>query len=261
MTYEEIGHIYNFLLKKRVARSYKVKNVGNDERYISSLLDRNVDAIEDLQSFLASQQLRLEILDAQAYNLGGQGYAFVLIPSHTDTEILPTHLRTKELWDAVKDNTRSEVKFTSVVWTSYLYLHLLYALYTQENRPIEAISTYKDTWVTEDDFSARVIEEIEAMRTDETSSDNDLQTIASVLTDASVTDISKRITRFLSAMERFSVLEKRTAEEDGFNFQESDKYIYTQTLWSAVDIARNFYRNASLVLTLPRPQNIKSFSE
>lgn len=260
MTLEEIGHTYSFLLKKRIARSYKAKNIGSDERYIGALLERNIDSISDLQSFLYSQQLKLEILDAQAYNLGDQGNAFVLIPSHSDTEILPTHLRTKELWDAVKDGARNENKYISVVWTSYLYLHLLYALYTQENRPIQAISTFKDTWISEDDFTTRVIEEIEGMRTEE-SSDDEQKTIADVLTDAKVTDISKRVSRFFSAMERFNVLEKLTAKEAGFNFQESEKYIYTQTLWSAVDIARNFYRNASLVLTLPNANNIKSFSE
>jgi len=263
MTMEEIGHIYSFLLKKRIARSYKDKNIGSEERYIGGLLESNIDSISDLQSFLSSQQLRLEVLDAQAYNLGspgGKGNAFVLIPSHSDTEILPTHLRTKELWSAVGDSSRKEVKYISVIWTSYLYLQLLYTLYTQENRPIEAISTYKDTWITEDDFTDRVVEGIESMRNESAPNEKE-KTIADVLTGAKVTDVEKRISRFLSAMERFNVLNKITAKEAGFNFHKPDKYIYTQTLWSAVDIARNFYRNASLVLDLPNQFSIKSLSE
>ncbi len=261
MTPEEIGHIYSFLLKKRIARSFKSKNIDSDERYIGDLLERNLDKVGDLQSFLASQQLKLEILDAQANGLGGRGNAFVLIPNHTDTEILPAHLRTKELWDAVKDGSRNEPKYVSVVWTSYLYLHLLYTLYTQENRSIEAISSYSDTWVTDDEFTTRIIDEIEDLRTKTPPGDGEIMTIAQVLTEAKVTDIGKRVNRFLKAMERFKVLERKTPTETGLNFQESNMHIYIQTLWSAVDIARNFYRNASLVLNLPSAQSIKELSE
>lgn len=263
LSFEEVGLIYNFLLKKRIARSYYTTNITSEERYIANLLEKNIHALDDLDDFLRSQSLKLEIFSAQQYNLSenkkriDQGNAFVIYPTSEEVEIKPAHLRVEQLWEGLKDGARGDKKFVSVVWGAYFYLQLLNFLYTQENRPIEGISMYSDTWVIEDDFATRVTEELESLRSgikEEGDIKEECNAINNILLNASITEIQRRISKFFKAMVRFRILEQR-------RLPDKSQIIYVQTLWSAVDIARNFHRNSSLIISAPDAKSIKTFTE
>lgn len=262
MTPSEIGTIYNFLLKNKVVRGFEAPNIRRNkiEKEIASTLDRNNQRLEDLEEFLATQGVGIRILGAQEYHLATHGYAYVLIRSLNATEI-PAHLNIDQIWTGFRDDRRNDTKQTTVIWTSYLYLHLLYFLYTIDNRTIESISKFHETWLDLDNFKTNVIAAIDDLRRATGEQNYGETQIRACLVASTEKEIQSRVERFIKTLEQVGVLEQMN--DDGFRMGRSDepRSVYRQSLWSAVDVAENFKRYGSLLLNPPEANAVHTLSK
>lgn len=261
MNITQIGQIYNFLIEHKTIRSYESSRIKRSvkERELAQILDTYQQRLDDLDEFLATQGVKLQALNVQDYGIANQGTVYVLIREMSGNEA-PEHLRTKHLWEQLKSSFRKDSKQTTVIWASYLYLQLLHHLYTLDNRAIEAISRFHESWLDADIFQDEVIKVIEQLRARASHPEYATSTIHQELIAATDTDIAKRVTSFLNSMVKLGVLVK--AEDIGLKVgRKESRTIYQQTLWSAVDIAENFKRNAGLLVQRPAETEVHELAK
>lgn len=262
MTLREIGLVYNYFLKHKVIRAYEKRDQrrSKQEKEVADIMELYSERLDDLAEFLETQGLAVRVLGAQEYKLANQGRAYVLLRC-ASSEIVPDHLNIDHIWMLFKDDRRQETKATTTIWTSYLYLHLLYFLYSADSRTIESISRYGDTWVEEEPFKDKVVMAIDQLR-QQGHDKNYIETeIRKTLVDSTEKEVQSRINRFFKVLLRVGVLEIAKGDDFTLDANRSEKVVYRQTLWSAVDIAENFKRYASLLLNPPLEKDVYSLSK
>lgn len=262
MTLTEIGLVYNYILKHKVIRAYEERHQRRtkQEKEVADIMERYSERLDDLEEFLDTQGLAIRVLGAQEYKIARTGRAYIFL-RNASSDSLPSHLNIEHIWTLFKDDRRQETKGKTTIWTSYLYLHLLYFLYTADSRSIESISRFGDTWVEEDKFKEVVIMEVDQLRRREDDAGYVETEIQKTLIDSTEKEVQSRIDRFFKVLLSVGVLEKHKSKDFSFDAERSEKVTYRQTLWSAVDIAENFKRYASLLLNPPSEKDVYSFSK
>ncbi|MDH4565164.1 hypothetical protein E8E95_00500 [Pseudomonas sp. BN414] len=234
MTPEEMGLVFNQLVARRTIYSFAAsgRRRSQEEKDAVEILERQYGRSGDLEEFLRTQGLRLQTIDAFALGLANTGRIYVAV--RDPIERAPEHLATSALLQELIDERRSETAESSAIWATFFLLVLLYFLYTTEDRPIEAISAFKDSSVDLEQFLEEVRHRIEQLRVQSPpAADSPQRRIHDALTNVSDAAIESRVKAFFSSMLGLGVLEPIPGIEG-----------YRQTLWSAVDIATNFQRHA-----------------
>lgn len=234
MTPEEMGLVFNQLVARRAIYSFATsgRRRSQEEKEAVDILERQYGRSHDFEDFLRTQGLRLQTLDAVALGLATTGRIYVAV--RAPLERAPEHLATSALLQELIDERRSETAEVSAIWATFFLLILLYFLYTTENRPIEAISAFKDSAVDLEQFLEEVRHRIEQQRIQiPPAVDTPQRRIHEALTNFSDAAIESRVKAFFNSMLGLGVLEPISGIEG-----------YRQTLWSAVDVATNFQRHA-----------------
>ncbi|SFC47561.1 hypothetical protein [Pseudoalteromonas denitrificans] len=262
MNITNIGQIFNYLAEHKVIRSYEKKGIRRStvERELAKLLDNHLHRLDDLDEFLSTQGMQLKTLNTQEYGIANQGRVYVLIRQLGENES-PAHLQTKQVWEMFKGKSRKDTQKNIVIWTSYLYLHLLHFLYTLDNRPVEGISAFGDTWIDHDIFKEDIIKSIDELRQSKASGPYAESKIYECLCNFKDTEITTRVGRFFTNLIKFGILEQVVDTELRMSRSDTARVIYRQTLWSAVDVAENFNRYASLLIQAPTDNKVYQLSK
>jgi len=262
MTLSEIGQVFNFIFSHKVIRAYETRNErrGKEEKEVASILERYAGRLDDLEEFLTTQGITFHVLGAQDYSLAHQGRVYVFVRSFAAGEP-PPHLGIEHIWTLFKDDRRNESKKDTSIWTTYLFLHLLYFLYTTDSRAIESISRYRDTWVDFDVFKDVIVSSIDELRSARDGVEYPEGQIREQLCASDEREINSRVIRFFKVLVQIGALEK--VADNGFSLgrKDNEREIYQQTLWFAVDIAENFKRYASLLINTPTVSDVYSLAK
>lgn len=241
MTPEEIGLVFNQLVERRALFSFVVpgRRRTEQEKEAVEILERQYGRTSDLEEFLATQGLMLSMQDAISLGVasGGRIYVAVRNPTHR----APGHLAGEKVLQELVDVRRAESLESSAIWATFFFLSLLYFLYTQDERPVEAVSAYKDSVVELEEFLDDTRRQIDKLRSTEMPTDAQQQRIHETLVSLSESTLEARARGFFAAMHRLGVLESIPGVEVRLAGKEP---LYRQTLWSAVDIATNLRRHA-----------------
>jgi hypothetical protein len=235
---QDIGIVYNELRSKRVLYGGPVPGRRRDEREKEAvnILRACAGRYGDLEDFLTTQGLKLIIKDAQALGLPGSHEIYIAV--RNPLAIPPQHLCGDQLIGALTDSRREETSEQTAIWSTFLIMLLLNLIYTQDRRPIGAISQFKDSIVDTEDLLELAQKKIEALRGSPFPTSTRQATIIQTLTSLSEQRLEGRIRAFLRAAVDLGILEKAEAQDS----------VYRQTLWSAVDLAENFRRYAPHLL-------------
>jgi hypothetical protein len=209
------------------------------------ILARTAGRLGDIEDFLSTQGLRLIVRDVQQLGLPGDGVAYIAIRDPSNSA--PTHVRHDQIVRELTDHRRDEGLEQIAVWATFLMLHLLYFLYTRDERPIEAVSACKDSSVDIEDFLDEARRRVEVMRAIQDDSDDTRRiAIRGILTSLSDQKLEARVRTFFRAMISLEILEQ--IDDVAVRLDGRDEPVYRQTLWSALDIAENFRRYAPHLL-------------
>ncbi|MFJ2689432.1 hypothetical protein [Pseudomonas sp. NPDC087336] len=234
MTAEEIGLIFNQLVSRRALYSFALtgRRRLQEEKDAVDILEHQYGRTSDLEDFLRTQGLRMQVLDASAIGLANTGRIYVAV--RDPLQQAPEHLETSALLMELIDERRSETSNAAAVWATFFLLTLFYFLYTIDNRPIEAISAFKDSSVDLEQLLEEAQRRVEQLRVRaEPATEPHQKFVHDVLTNLSDGALENRTKVFFSSMLNLGVLEPIPGVEG-----------YRQTLWSAVDVATNFRRHA-----------------
>jgi hypothetical protein len=234
MTPEEMGLAFNQLVARRALYSFAMngRRRPQEEKEAVEILERQYGRTADLEEFLRTQGLRMQVFDAVALGLAASGRIYVAV--RDPVQCAPQHLATSSLLQELIDERRAETTETAAIWATFFLLALLYFLYTIDDRPIEAISAFKDSSVDLEQFLEEVRRRVEQLRLcAEPTIDPQQKRIHDALTNLSEAALETRVKAFFNSMLSLGVLEP-IPNIDG----------YRQTLWSAVDVATNFQRHA-----------------
>ena len=248
MTPEQIGIVYNELRQSRILFSQAVpgRRRSEGERRAVGILSAAMGRLSDLEDFLETQGLKLVQRRVQEFGIAGEGqiYAVIRDPSLAP----PTHLRGGEILRELIDSRREETTEVVGIRSTFFLLALLFFLYTRDDRPIEAVSAFKDSSVEYEEFLFELKRRISGLKSERNDhADTRRSAMRSALTDLSDKQIENRAEAFLRAMQRVGVLEE--VDDLKSNSEETGNPVFRQTLWSALDLAENFRRYAPHLTT------------
>lgn len=240
MSPAEIGIVYNALVKYRALYTMPVdgRRRSSDESDAVEILRQSMHQ-DDLQEFLETQGMRLEQKDAYSLGLPNAGRVYLLVRM-ADAEP-PEHLSGRDVLRELTDERRGASRESVAIWSTYLMLLLLDFLYTREERPVEAVSKYRDTTVDPDDFVEELQKRIDALEDRKPPEDPEARRVFDVLTQGG-RGVDARGRGFINTMMRLGVLEE--IPKNKIRVTGKARAIYRQTLWSAVDVAENLRRHA-----------------
>ena len=247
MNAQQIGLVYNELRHNRILYGLAVagRRRSETEREAIRILTAAGGRLGDLEDFLQTQGLRLVVRDVQQFGVAGDGLAYAAI--RDPASVPPPHLRGGEILRAVSDSRRDETPEQVAIRATFFTLILLYFLYTRDERPIEAVSSFKDSSVDEEEFLAEARRRIDALNAEhDDGADSRRTAIRTAIVQLTDRQLDKRIEAFLRAMRRVSILEE--IEDVSVNVEGQQRSVYRQTLWSALEIAENFRRYAPHLL-------------
>jgi hypothetical protein len=247
LTPQEIGLVYNEIRTKRVLYSHPARGRRRSEQEVEAvrILVRTSGRLGDMEEFLATQGLRLVVRDVQHLGLPGEGVAYIAVRDASNSA--PQHVKGDQIIRELTDHRRDESQERIAVWATFLMLHLLYFLYTRDERPIEAVSAFKDSSVDIEDFLDEARRRVETMRTAKSvEEDSRRSAIRDILTGLSEQRLEGRIRSFFRAMVTLGILEE--IDDISVRVDGRAEPVYRQTLWSAVDIGENFRRYAPHLL-------------
>ncbi|GAA0571316.1 hypothetical protein [Caenispirillum bisanense] len=247
MTPQQIGLVYNELRQNRILYGQAVpgRRRSESEREAIRILTAAGGRLGDLEDFLETQGLRLVVRDIQQFGLAGDGLAYAAIRNPATAP--PAHLRGGEILRAVTDSRRDETPEQVAIRATFFMLILLYFLYTRDERPIEAVSSFKDSSVDEEEFLSEARRRIDALNAErDDGSDSRRTAIRSAIVGLTDRQLDKRVEAFLGAMKRVGILEE--IKDVSVSVGGLPHVAYRQTLWSALEIAENFRRYAPHLL-------------
>lgn len=246
MNPQEIGIVYNELRTKRVLFGSAIPGRRRSDSEIAAvgILRRCAGRFGDIEEFLGTQGMKMVILDVMALGIPGSGEVYVAVRNPLVTP--PEHVCGGQIIQALTDGRRDESSEQISIWSVFLTLLLLNMLYTQERRPIEAVSAFKDSIVDIEEFLDAARQRIETLRSASPPTDTRQATIIDTLTALTERQLEGRIRSYFKAMADLGVLEK--IENISVKVDGRSEAAYRQTLWSAVDLAENFKRYAPHLL-------------
>lgn len=246
MTPQELGNVYNELRTKRVLFGSAVPGHRRSDSEIAAvgILRRCAGRFGDIDDFLSTQGMKMLVLDVMALGIPGSGEVYVAVRNPLVAP--PEHVCGDQIIRALTDGRRDETPEQLSIWSVFLTLQLLNMLYTQERRPIEAVSAFKDSIVDIEEFLDVARQRTEALRSASPPADTRQTTIADTLTALTERQLEGRIRSFFKAMVELGVLEK--VDNVTIKVEGRSESTYRQTLWSAVDLAENFKRYAPHLL-------------
>lgn len=260
MTPEEIGLVFNQLVERRALYTFVApgRRRTEKEKEAVDILERQYGRTSDLEEFLATQGLVLSMQDAASLGVASGGRIYLAVRDPTGPA--PSHLAGEKILQELVDERRAESLESAAIWATFFFLSLLHFLYTRDDRPVEAVSAYKDSSVDLEEFLEDVHREIDRLRAAEMPTDPQQQRVQETLTGLTDTALEGRARSFFAAMIRLGVLEPIPGMEVRVAGKEP---LYRQTLWSAVDIATNLRRHAGIlgmpavtaVATIATPEN------
>ncbi|SOC31400.1 hypothetical protein [Thalassospira xiamenensis] len=235
MTPDEIGMVFSALMRFRVISNGAFPSARKQdlERRAATILDDAHGRFQDLTEFLETQGLRMDVRELSDYGLGiGSCYILMRSPRFD----VPDHISSDHVMKELSaGRIGSDTIETATAWASFMFLIMMWFLYTRPNRGIEQVSGFDDAILGELDFAEEVETRIEQLRSSGGSSresddrTKEAKAVWEILT-SSKGKIETRASSFLSGMVKLGFLEAA---------QEMEGY-YRQTFASALDIAENF---------------------
>lgn len=146
MNMEEMGRVYQYLLKFRVVESKPVaarRGSRSDVEYADILTRADHADLERFREFLGGQGLQLLEYDDSYYGgiaAGGRVWLLTRGPEGVMPSFLTTHPITESM--RLRDN---EPKQTSLVWFLHIWLIYLSLVYTRTGRGISEVSSYQNS--------------------------------------------------------------------------------------------------------------------
>lgn len=197
MFYSELGIVYHFLLKNRVAESKpsgKRRSKKGEAEVVHILKSWDFDDIENFEEFLNAQGLSLHVSTDQDYTgipTGGKSWMLKRLTSGEGADFLSFDQTLNSI--SLKDNESKEVSST---WFLHVWLIYLYLIYTKNSRSPDQIYMYEDAFFNEVELVDALHEHIEVVRSQKI--DDKTQThILNILDAEKGADISRRVKGFL----------------------------------------------------------------
>jgi len=246
----EFGRVYNYLLKHRIIRTKTSarQKLREEEKEIATYLHEEMNEKDRsfLFDFLDAQGFSLEVYDSSMMDGIPEGAYWYILVRDVNGQV-PSWIDVEALREMIKPSKKTnELAFQSYMWIYIIWQNLLTLLYTNKNREIIKVSEYLNTQFTEEDLVTLTLACIEDLRRDTASLADHLKYIL----DEKPTFIRRRVGNFIAFMERYNHLSS-IRKENEFKKVEA---VYTQTLLSAVEIARNYDRGSYYYL----PEDMKS---
>lgn len=233
----EIGLIFNQLVERRTLYTFTApgRRRSQEEKQAVDLIEQQLGRLGDLDAFLATQGLKLKVVDADALGFANPGRIYVAVrdPLHP----APAHVGASNVLSELMDERRSDSADAAATWSTFFLLVLFYFLYTRGNRSIETVMGFREETVDLDEFMEEVTRRLEEIRSSADVEDAQTRRFRSVLISGSATTVEARAKSFFGNMVHFAVIE---AIPD----ISTKRQVYRQTLWSAIDVAENFHRHA-----------------
>lgn len=239
MSPEDIGKVFSALMRFRIVSSgaYPSSRKHDLERQAANILDNAHGRVDDLIDFLETQGLRLDVRELSDYGLGiGSCYILMRAPRAE----LPEHITSEHLLkELAAGRIGSDTVERSTAWACFMFLSMMWFLYTRNDRGIEQVSGFDDAVIGIQDFTEEVELRVEELRSSANGHADDEQSGHFRTREgkavwenliASKGKIETRTNSFIVGMVKLGFLEP---------IQDMDGY-YRQTFVSALDIAENF---------------------
>ena len=222
MNMTEMGEVYAFLLRYRIAESLpqerrrRTSQTGliSERDACAVLKEADDEQMQQFRSFLAGQGLQLGVYDSADYpgiSPGAQVYMLLRI---ADAE-LPTMFSQQQLLQKLR--IRNESQESTAVWFLHIWMLMLGLLYTRNNRALSDVSQYQDAVFNQEELVDALKTHLEVLRHGGQQGKNTPRQIAILIAEKGE-DISRRIRNFIGALvDASQLLEKR-------------KDVYQQTL-------------------------------
>ncbi|KEQ13157.1 hypothetical protein [Endozoicomonas numazuensis] len=231
MNMTEMGEVYAFLLRHRIAESQpqERRRRSSQTGLISErdacciLKDADEEQMQQFRSFLAGQGLQLAMFDSADYPgipPGGQIYLMLRNPEAE----LPTMFSQQPLIQ--KLSIRKESQETTAVWFIHIWMLMLGLLYTRNNRALSDVSLYQDAVFSQEELLDALKTHLETLRRGGLQDQELPRQIAILLTEKGE-DISRRVRNFIDCLMDASLL------------TEKGKNIFQQTLLGALEVEQS----------------------
>ncbi|WP_252176150.1 hypothetical protein [Endozoicomonas sp. 4G] len=231
MNMTEMGEVYAFLLRHRIAESQPQERRRRSsqsglisERDACSLLkEADEEQMQQLRSFLSGQGLQLAIYDSADYPgipPGGQIYLLLRRPEAE----LPAMFSQQQLIQKLK--IRNDSQETTAVWFIHIWMLMLGLLYTRNNRALSDVSLYQDAVFSQEELIDVLKTHLETLRRSGQQEQELPRQIAILLTEKGE-DIARRVRNFIDSLVDASLL------------SEKGKNIYQQTLLGALEVEQS----------------------
>jgi hypothetical protein len=254
MNGEEIATVYRALKRNKLifSKSVNWRRRGKGEVEAAEVLKRSAGRIGELENFLRPMGMSLEIYESQSLGLPGSCIIYVGIQNPQEMDFFKS--QGNKLIHSIQNSLREDTIKQATIWATFLALISLNILYTRQHRPIDAVSGFRDSAIDADEILEELRDRIEVMRNSGTPEATRSKEIYEALTSGTEKKMESRVRSFLRALVEVDVLERLD------NVGSNEHPVFRQTLWSAVDIARNFRRYAPHLHGTSPIENVEELS-
>lgn len=230
MNMEEMGRVYQYLLKFRVVESKPVgikRGIRSDVEFADILMRADHSELERFREFLAGQGLQLLEYDDAHYAgipVGGRVWLLARDPE----KVMPSFLTTSPIVESIRLRD-SEPRQTSLVWFLHIWLIYLSLTYTRTGRGVSEVSSYQNSLFPTQALIDAVRDHVESIRNVGIEHGAEEKVFA-ILDAERGNDISRRVKGFLSLMFESRLIISVGEDE------------YQQSLLGAVEMANGYDR-------------------
>lgn len=231
MNMTEMGEVYAFLLRHRIAESQPQERrrrssqtgLVSERDACSILKDADEEQMQQLRSFLAGQGLQLAIYDSADYPGIPPGGQIYLLLRHPEAE-LPAMFSQQQLLQKLR--IRNDSQETTAVWFIHIWMLMLGLLYTRNNRALSDVSLYQDAVFSMEELVDALKTHLETLRRGGQQDQEPPRQIAILMTEKGE-DIPRRVRNFIDSLVDASLL------------AEKGKNIFQQTLLGALEVEQS----------------------
>ena len=252
MNMTEMGEVYAYLLRRRIAESHPQERRRRSsqpgllsERDACSILNEaDEEQMQQLRSFLAGQGLQLGIYDSADYPgipPGGQIYMLLRHPE----DPLPAMFSQQQLLQTLK--IRNDTQEATAVWFIQIWMLMLSLVYTRNNRALSDVSLYQDAVFSQEELTDALKQHLETLR--RTGQQDNLPHPVTILLSEKGEDINRRVKNFIDALVQANHL---SAKGDN---------IYQQTLLGALEVEQSGIKHLRHLIPDEIAQRIVNLTE
>ena len=227
MTMTEMGEVYAFLLRHRIAESLpgdrrrrsSQPGLMSERDACSVLKEADDEELQQFRAFLSGQGLQLAIYDSADYPGIAPGAQVYILLRHPEAE-LPAMFSQQQVLQKLK--IRNDSQEATATWFIHTWMLMLGLIYTRNNRALSDVSLYQDAVFSHEELVEALKNHLETLRRAGREQDTPPRQIAILLTEKGE-DLPRRARNFIDALVNANQL------------TEKGKNIYQQTLLGALE--------------------------